>query len=76
MSIHPYLKDAVFDPTAIDAMAMAFDDICKSLQVESDAQLVREVIAKQVIELALHGERDPKKLQAEALKAMNLEQEP
>jgi hypothetical protein len=63
MSIHPYLKDAVFDPTAIDAMALAFDNACMALQVAPDAQIVREIIAKQVIELARRGEREPEKLE-------------
>jgi hypothetical protein len=74
MSIHPFVKHAVFDPTAIHAMALAFDDACKSLQVAPDAELVREIIAKQVIVFAQGGERDPKKLQAATLKALNLEQ--
>ena len=74
ISICPYLKGAVFDPDTIDVMAIAFDDTCKSLKVAPDAQIVREIIAKQVMELARRGERDPKKLHAEALKAMNLEQ--
>ena len=75
MSIRPYLKGAVFDPSAIDTMAIAFEDTCKSLQIAPDAQIVREIIAKQVIELARRGECDPKKLQTEAIKAMNLEQD-
>lgn len=72
ISIHPFLKGAVFEPSDIAAIAAAFDETCRTLQLAAGAPIVREVVAKRVIELAQRGVRDPEKLQTEALKALNL----
>lgn len=71
--INAYLKGAVFDPSAIEVMATAFEGTCKSLQVSESSQIVREVIAMHVMKFAQRGERDPIKLQAEVVKVLNLE---
>ena len=73
ISIHSYLKGAVFEPGDIDAIASAFDNTCRTLQVAPGADIVREVIAKHVMEFARRGERDPNKLQAEVVKALKLD---
>ncbi len=48
-----------FDPDATHAMGLAFDEICESLRVGSDAVGDRQTIAARVIELAKSGELDP-----------------
>jgi hypothetical protein len=48
-----------FDPDATHAMGLAFDGICESLRVGSDAVQDRQTIAARVIELAKSGELDP-----------------
>jgi hypothetical protein len=48
-----------FDPDATHAMGLAFDGICESLRVRSDAVQDRQTIAVRVIELAKSGELDP-----------------
>jgi hypothetical protein len=50
---------SVFEPDATRAMALAFDGICGSLHVPSDARERRLMIAERVIELARDGEVDP-----------------
>jgi len=48
-----------FDPDATHAMGLAFDGICESLRVRSDAVQDRRTIAARIIELAKSGELDP-----------------
>jgi len=60
-------KDRVFDPEAIRAMSVAFDDICAALNVSESASAAREVIAERVIELAQRGERDPVRIREKVL---------
>jgi hypothetical protein len=48
-----------FDSDATHAMGLAFDGICESLRVRSDAVHDRQTIAVRVIELAKSGELDP-----------------
>jgi hypothetical protein len=43
-------------------MSVAFDDVCRALNVPHTANGPREVIAKRIIELARRGERDPGRL--------------
>lgn len=60
VTIIPFFREeCAFDPKAIAAMGMAFDDVCKTLEVPVDAASLREVIAIRIIELAKRGERSP-----------------
>jgi hypothetical protein len=56
-AILPFVRDAVFDPKDIQAMSMALDDVCASLNV-SDGR-AKEVLAERIIALAQSGERSP-----------------
>jgi len=56
-----------FDPEAIAAMSEAFEAACEVLQDAGEPELVREIIAKRIIEAARLGERDPVRLRAAAL---------
>ena len=58
-AIIPFLRDeaAAFDPTDIQAMSMALDDVCEALNLSADADNARETIAVRIIELARLGER-------------------
>jgi hypothetical protein len=51
--------DVAFGPDATRAMGAAFDKACRSLRDCSQAPVVREIIAKHIIDLARDGERDP-----------------
>jgi hypothetical protein len=59
----PYVKNPlVFGPEATHAMSVAFDEVCRTLNLSHTANGLREGIATRIIELARHGERDPDRL--------------
>ena len=55
----PYLKEAVFDPNAIEVMDSAFAAVCASLQLAGPDDPLTEIAARTIIDLARAGERDP-----------------
>ena len=62
-AVLPYLKNPlVFGPEVTRAMSVAFDEVCRDLNLSHTANGVREGVAKRIIELARHGERDPDRL--------------
>ena len=56
-----------FDDAATLAMGEAFDRACKSIRIVGSTVPVREIIAKQIIDAAKNGERDPARLYDQAL---------
>jgi hypothetical protein len=66
------IQNAAFDDTATLAMGKAFDQACKSLRNFGSACMVREIIAKRIINVAKHGERDPTRLHVQALEALGI----
>jgi hypothetical protein len=60
--LHPFLRDAVFEPEEIHALAVAFDDICLEMDLPVTATVAREVVAIRVIDLAREGLIDPVRL--------------
>lgn len=71
-TIIPFLKNEafVFDPADIKAMSIAFDDVCKSLELNGD-EGARETVAVRIIELARRGERSATKLRDRVLAEAN-----
>jgi hypothetical protein len=58
-TILPFLRnECAFDPKDVQAMAMAFDDVCKTLEVPADAATLRQDIAIRIVKLAKGGERN------------------
>jgi hypothetical protein len=65
MSIIPLLANTSFDPEAVEILSAAFDDAWAKIK-QSGSSLARpayergakEVLAKCIIEMAQHGERD------------------
>ena len=64
-----------FDDDATSAMGAAFDAACKSLSDRGQPQIVREIIAKRIIEAAKKGERDPIRLRNSGLAALGHDRE-
>ena len=59
-AIDPFLKEsAVFDAHETHAIAVAFDEICKMMNLPLEAKDERETIAVRVIDFARAGELDP-----------------
>ena len=56
-SVLPFVKSD-FDDEATRRMGEAFDAACEGLPDTGQAALVREIIAKRIIEAARKGERD------------------
>ena len=54
--------EGVFDPSAIHAMAAAFEACCRSLRLEDRADPITEIVARKVIDVAGTGERDPQRI--------------
>lgn len=67
---HHIVTDVSFGPDATLAMGAAFDKACRSLQESGQTNVVREIIAKQIIDLARDGERDPDHLCEASLRAL------
>jgi len=66
----PFFKDAAFDPETTHVMGEAFERACLALQDLGQPDIVKEVIARRIVEVALPGERDAEKLCVRALKAL------
>jgi hypothetical protein len=66
----PFFRGAAFNYDATQAMGEAFDRACHALHDIGQPDLVREIIARRIIEVARNGERDPGELCARALKAL------
>ena len=71
-AIIPFLRHNVFDAETTKAMGEAYDVACGELGADGQPALVKEVIAKRIIEAAKKGERDPQRLCAKALDALGL----
>jgi hypothetical protein len=69
-SVLPFMPGAVFDPDAIHIMGEAFDAAFRSLNDPGQPKIVREVIAKRIIEAARMGERNRDKLCEQALQGL------
>ena len=71
MPLTPYLKGAVFDPRAIEAMNQAYVAVRETLQLDGGSDPRNEIAARTIIDIARTGERDPAKLRDLALVALN-----
>ena len=68
-AVIPLFKDASFEPEVTHAMAQAYDQACQHLNGGA-SDLVKEVIAKRIIQLAQTGLHDPTVLRERALEAL------
>jgi hypothetical protein len=55
----PYHRDAVFEPDETYAIGVAFDEICRAMNLPQSATVPREVVAIRVIDLARESLLDP-----------------
>jgi hypothetical protein len=60
----------VFDPDATRLLGRAFDMACSLLGRSPQPTLIREAIARKIIEAAQAGERDPLRLRDAGLSAV------
>jgi hypothetical protein len=68
VAILPFSREeCAFDPKDVTAMSVAFEEVCKMLDLPADAT-TREVIAIRIIELAKRGQRSPTALRDQVLR--------
>ena len=65
-----FVKEFVFDPEAIEPMVAAFKAACHSLQLVDRDDLLTQIVARKVVEVARTGERDPEQLRDLVLLAL------
>jgi hypothetical protein len=66
-SIIPFLGNHAFDEAATQLLGQVFDAACRELHDKGQPAIVREVIARRIIDAALLGERDPIRLREAGL---------
>jgi len=71
----PFAPDSVFGPEVTAAMASAFDRACRTITGHAQIDLVREIIAKRIVELARRGASDEEDLYQGALRALGFERQ-
>jgi hypothetical protein len=60
-------QDTSFEPDVIKAMTAAYHTALKTLRVMDDDSPMAELIAKNIVDIARRGERDPARLHEKAL---------
>jgi hypothetical protein len=71
MPINKLLENQAFGPEEISILATAFEETLRSLRLVDRTDPVTNIIAKKIIELAQHGERDPIRLRDAVLKSLS-----
>jgi hypothetical protein len=72
MTIVPFLRNTAFDAETTKLIGLAFDEACRELHDRGQPDLVKEIMAKRIVEAANRGERDPHRLCAKALDALGI----
>ncbi len=70
MAIYRMIREAVFEPEAIERMTAAYEHALKMLQLTDRTDPLTELVARKIIEVAELGERDPDRLYQRALDAL------
>ena len=66
------ISDRAFDAEVTALICQAFDLTCQAFHDAGQPELVKEIIAKRIIEIAGRGERDPQKMREAALNSLGL----
>jgi hypothetical protein len=70
--VGPIFKGAAFDSRETQIMALAFEKACRSLNDGEQPDLIKEIVAKHIVDAAKDGERDADRLCEQALTAMGI----
>ena len=73
LTINQLLIGPAFDSEMTKNMGEAFDTACNELGGSGQPAVVKEIIAKRIINAARNGERDPHRLCDEALHALGID---
>jgi hypothetical protein len=76
MAIPPPAPGAVFEPEEMQALVVAFEEICREMNLSPSATVAREVVAIRVIDLAREGPIDPALLTGRVLGEVRMARQP
>ncbi len=66
-----YLKTH-YAPDELAALSAAFDTICEAARLHQASQMIRDLVASSVLDMASTGERDPLKLAHQVMERLGL----
>jgi hypothetical protein len=72
MSVVQLFREAAFSPEITQLMGEAFDRASRSLNDTGQPELIKEVMARRIIDAVRRGVRDPRALCAEAVKSLGV----
>ena len=76
MPIYELLRrQGSFEPEEVTMLGNVFDDVLQTLGLVDRKDLVTEMVAKKLVELATSGMRDPVRLKALTIQAFTQEQQ-
>ncbi|MGB8826194.1 MAG: hypothetical protein WA322_25285 [Pseudolabrys sp.] len=67
LDIAPFASGQAFNPETVEAMGIAYENVCNSLNLVDNSGLLNEFIARNIIELATCGLHDAERLSAGVL---------
>jgi hypothetical protein len=67
LDVFPFTSGQAFNPKTIEAMSIAYENVCNSLNLVDRSGLLNEFIARNIIELATCGLHDAERLSAGVL---------
>ena len=67
LNVFPFASGQAFPPETIEAMGIAYENVCKSLKLVERSGQLHELIARNIIELATCGVHDADRLSAHVL---------
>jgi hypothetical protein len=67
LDVFPFASGQAFKPETIEAMGIAYENVCNSLNLADRPGLLNELIARNIIELATCGLHDADRLSAGVL---------
>jgi hypothetical protein len=70
--LRAHLSGGTFEPEDIEAMSLAFEEVCKALEIQPGATGEREAVAVRIIELCRRGERNSARLTERVLREAGL----
>jgi hypothetical protein len=71
MPLTRFLGDTAFGPDEIATMVAAYEATLLALNLINRADAATEMVARTIVELAKHGERDPIRLRERAVEALS-----
>lgn len=72
----PIPTHPVFDPKTTALIVAAYDRVCTEMQDAGQPEMIKELIAKRLIQIAGNGERDPEHLWRGTLASLGLPHKP